>query len=189
MVRKSKLSGDETTDERRTVVLGLGSNLGNRLNALVRATRQLEKRVLDGMITSSVYETEPVGGPEQPDYLNIVLVGSTGHAPRVLLQIVQDIEHNLGRIRNIPWGPRTIDIDIILLANEVIREPDLIIPHPELQNRRFVLVPLQETAPQITIPPENESPGQILNRCPDRNRISPVLSPKQFIQMVRKVDD
>ena len=108
MVRKLKLSGDETTDKYRRVVLGLGSNLGDRLNTLVQATRQLEKRVLDGMITSSVYETEPVGGPEQPDYLNIVLVGSTGYAPRALLQVVQDIEHNLGRTRNIPWGPRTM---------------------------------------------------------------------------------
>ncbi len=189
MVRKLKLSGDKTTDNHRTVVLGLGSNLGDRLNTLVQATRQLEKRVLDRLITSSVYETEPVGGPEQPDYLNVVLVGSTGYPPRTLLQIVQDIEYKLGRTRSIPWGPRTIDIDIILLAKEVVREPDLIIPHPELKNRRFVLVPLQETAPQITIPPENESPGQILDRCPDRNQISRVLSPKQFIQMVRKVDD
>jgi len=134
--------------ERVTVFLGLGSNLGDRRRNLKEALRLIEE--MDGVTIrdiSPLYETAPVGGVEQGDFFNIVVKVETNLAPRELLHAVQGIEARLQRVRDVRWGPRTIDIDILLYGDIDIDEADLVIPHPEIMNRAFVLAPLNDIAP------------------------------------------
>jgi 2-amino-4-hydroxy-6-hydroxymethyldihydropteridine diphosphokinase len=124
--------------------IGLGSNLGDRLENLIRAVRLLEVRGVAVRRSSRVYETEPVGGPEQPDYLNAVVeVDATGSA-RDLLDACLRIEDEVGRVRGERWGPRVIDLDVLTFGDEEIDEPDLQVPHPRMHERGFVLIPLLE---------------------------------------------
>jgi 2-amino-4-hydroxy-6-hydroxymethyldihydropteridine diphosphokinase len=125
--------------------LGLGSNLGDRLAHLQRAVDLLGTE--DGvrvLRSSRVYETDPVGGPPQPDYLNAVIQIETDLSPRELLRTCMGVEIELGRIRDERWGPRTIDVDVLTYGGEKIDEPDLVVPHPRMHERGFVLVPLAE---------------------------------------------
>lgn len=126
-------------------VLGLGSNLGDRLANLQRATDVLGERPGVRVLRSSrVYETDPVGGPPQPDYLNAVVEIETSLEPRDLLTACLDVERELGRVRAERWGPRTIDVDLLIFDERTIDEPDLVVPHPRMLERAFVLVPLAE---------------------------------------------
>ena len=137
-----------------TAYIGLGSNMGNRADALRKAVRALEER--DGIRVkkrSSVWETEPLG-PPQPRFLNAAVEVETTLAPRELLAACLEIEASLGRVRanDTPKGPRPVDLDILLYGNEIIAEPDLIVPHPELHQRAFVMVPLGEIAGDVHHP-------------------------------------
>lgn len=125
------------------VFLGLGSNLGDRRKNLDAAIEKIRRL---GTVTkiSSYHETTPVGFIDQPDFLNAVLELQTELTPRALLTELLKIEADLGRIRDQRWGPRTIDLDILLYDNLQINEPDLIIPHPRMKEREFVMKPLQE---------------------------------------------
>ena len=135
------------------VVLSLGSNVGERLDHLNHAVQQLQVRgVITGIKVSSVYETEPIGGPEQGAFLNIVCVGSTPLAALELLSEVQSIEKDLGRERHERWGPRVIDIDIVTFGQEVISLEFLQVPHPRAEHRAFVLVPWKELDPRAQVP-------------------------------------
>ncbi|MEA2580141.1 MAG: 2-amino-4-hydroxy-6-hydroxymethyldihydropteridine diphosphokinase [Actinomycetota bacterium] len=132
--------------------LGLGSNLGDRLTNLQSATDLLRKESdLEIAASSRVWETDPVG-PPQPDYLNAVLEIDTDLSPRGLLGSCQHVEAALHRERAVRWGPRTIDIDILLFGDASIDEPDLTVPHPGLQERSFVVLPLMELAPDLVLP-------------------------------------
>jgi 2-amino-4-hydroxy-6-hydroxymethyldihydropteridine diphosphokinase len=104
---------------------------------------------------SSTYETEPVGYTEQPDFKNAVVMVSTTLQPRELLEVVLGIEQKMGRVRTIRWGPRVIDIDILLYDDKEIDEEGLQIPHPRMMERRFVLEPLAEIAPELVLPDGN----------------------------------
>lgn len=127
------------------VVLALGSNLGDRLAMLQAAVDRLaESPGVSVLAVSSVYETEPVGGPAQPDYLNAVAVVDTTLTPVELLAATQGIEAGLGRIRSERWGPRPIDIDIVDYAGVVSEDPTLTLPHPRAFERGFVIVPWSE---------------------------------------------
>jgi len=135
--------------------LGLGSNLGDRHGNLRKALEMLDAREgIDVAEASSFIETDPVGGPEgQPKFVNAAVAVDTTLSPRELLGACQEVERALGRERGpdeVRWGPRTIDIDILLYGDKVIREPDLRIPHPRMHEREFVLVPLAQIAPEIT---------------------------------------
>lgn len=132
--------------------LGLGSNLGDRAGSLRRALDALAADVLSDDVASGVYETEPVGGGPQPDYLNLVVTGMTALSPRELLDRCLDIEAGLMRRRGARNAPRTIDIDILLYGDRVIDEPGLTIPHPRLLERGFVLRPLAELAADVVHP-------------------------------------
>jgi 2-amino-4-hydroxy-6-hydroxymethyldihydropteridine diphosphokinase len=126
-------------------LLGLGSNLGDRLANLQRAVDLLGAR--DGIVarrSSRVYETDPVGGPPQPVYLNAVLEVDASLEPYELLGACREVEDELGRERLERWGPRTIDVDILTYGDREIDEPDLQVPHPRMHERAFVLVPLLE---------------------------------------------
>lgn len=133
--------------------LGLGSNLGDRLDHLQHAVDLVdddERTRVDGV--SSVYETEPVGGPEQGPYLNLAVRVHTRRSPPALLELAGAVEAALGRVREERWGPRTIDVDILLYGDRRVARPDLQIPHPRLTERAFALVPLIEVAPGASLP-------------------------------------
>jgi len=129
--------------------LGLGSNLGDRAGYLRGAVGALH----DLVAASSVYETEPVGGPaHQPPYLNMVVELATADSPRQLLERCRRLEAAAGRVRAERWGPRTLDVDVLLVDDLVVAEDDLVVPHPRLWDRRFVVEPLAELAPEL-VPP------------------------------------
>lgn len=132
--------------------LGLGSNLGDRLNHLRGAVALLGQRGARPVRSSRVYETDPVGGPPQPEYLNAVLEIATELAPRELLAACQGVEADLGRVRDERWGPRIVDIDVLTYGDRRIDEPGLQVPHPRMHERAFVLVPLLELVADPPLP-------------------------------------
>jgi 2-amino-4-hydroxy-6-hydroxymethyldihydropteridine diphosphokinase len=140
------MSGGEAT-RARTVALALGSNLGSREEFLAEARQRLEARVAPLEAVSRIYETEPVGPPGQGRYLNQVVLLRTAAHPEALLETILEIEVELGRTRSVRWGPRTIDIDILLCGGEIWETGRVTVPHPEMPARAFVLVPLAELLP------------------------------------------
>ena len=133
--------------------LGLGSNLGDRLANLQRVVDTLAAQPGVRVLRSSrVYETEPVGGPSQPEYLNAVLEIETNLSPRDLLDACLSAEATLGRVRAERWGPRAIDVDVLTYDHIEIDEPGLSIPHPRMHERGFVLVPLVELDAEPPLP-------------------------------------
>jgi GTP cyclohydrolase-4 len=139
-----------------TLYLGLGSNLGDRKANLEKAV-QLLGQTLSLEQLSSVYETQPVGYEEQPLFLNAVCRAATDIGPFQLLSLIKGIEVALDRVPSFPNAPRPIDIDILLYGNLVIEAPQLVIPHPRLAERAFVLIPLAEIAPDLTHPVSGRS--------------------------------
>lgn len=130
--------------------LGLGSNLGDRWANLRTAVDALP----DIVAVSPVYETDPVGGPEdQGPYLNCVVMLITDRTPRQLLSLCRDLEATAGRVRGERWGPRTLDVDVLLVGDAVVDDPDLQVPHPRMWERPFVLVPLADIAPDVVRTP------------------------------------
>ena len=133
--------------------LGLGSNLGDRLATIRDAVDLLAAQPgIDVQRTSRVWETGPVGGPEQPDFLNAVVQIETELDPHELLVAVNGVETTLGRTRDVRWGPRTIDIDILLIDRLTIDVRRLTVPHPRMQERAFVVMPLLELVPDPVLP-------------------------------------
>ena len=126
------------------IYLGLGSNLGDRLGNLHGAVAALQQHDVRMIRSSRVYETDPVGGPPQPDYLNAVIEVETTREPLDLMRVCLEVEESLGRVRAERWGPRIIDIDILTYGDRDVLEPNLAIPHPRMHERAFVLVPLLE---------------------------------------------
>ena len=128
--------------------LGLGSNLGDRAAHLQLAVDELATTPgVRVVAVSRVYETSPVGGPEQDDYLNAVVAIETDLDARGLLGVAQHLEQLAARVHTVRWGPRTLDVDVLLVGNERVAEPDLEVPHPRLYERGFVLAPLRDVAP------------------------------------------
>jgi 2-amino-4-hydroxy-6-hydroxymethyldihydropteridine diphosphokinase len=129
----------------RRAYFGIGSNLGERLSFLQLAVDHLA--ATDGITmvaVSPVYETAPVGGPEQPDYLNAVVAVDTTLTAHELLGVAQGIEAAAERVRTVRWGPRTLDVDVLLVGDERVDAPDLVVPHPRMTERAFVVVPLAD---------------------------------------------
>jgi 2-amino-4-hydroxy-6-hydroxymethyldihydropteridine diphosphokinase len=145
----------------------IGGNIGNRLQYLSRAREILLTLPLTIERTSAIYETEAWGIEAQEKFLNQVLRIKTGLSPTALLSAVLSIEEKMGRKRQLKYGPRTIDIDILFYNKEIIHSTKLNIPHPQLQNRRFVLVPLVEIAPELEHPVLHKNLTELLNDCND----------------------
>ena len=146
--------------------LGLGGNLGDRLAALQEALASLDATPgMRWVSCSSVYETEPWGVIDQPRFLNLVAGFETTLPPDALLSACQSVEATVGRTASYRWGPRLIDVDILLYGGEVVSlaTPDLQIPHPRLTQRAFVLVPLAEIAPDAIVPPDGVSVRRLLD--------------------------
>ena len=144
--------GDESARP-RTGYLGLGSNVGDRLGHLRAARAALPRHGVEVIAASSVYETEPQGElPDQPDFLNACVHVRTRLGPEQLLDACKAVERELGRTEGPRHGPRPIDVDVLLLGGIEHRSPRLVLPHPDLGRRRFVLVPLMELDPALALP-------------------------------------
>lgn len=146
----------------------LGSNMGNSKACLSKALIQIEKKI--GAVTrvSGLYSTAAWGNTNQPDFLNQVIIVETRLSARQTIQTILQIEKKMGRIRTVKNAPRNIDIDILFFNKETVWEEGLCIPHPQIQNRRFVLVPLNELSPNLKHPVLNKSIHQLLINCPDK---------------------
>lgn len=147
--------------------ISIGSNLGNRREQMERAIAFL--MVLAGVIIkrSDFYETRAWGKEDQPDFLNMCLMLQTTKSAPDLLKVIHDIETQLDRQRTEKWGQRTVDLDILFFNDEIINTDNLTIPHPYMAQRKFVLVPLAEIAPDFIHPIHHKSVQQLLAECPD----------------------
>lgn len=154
--------------------VGLGSNLGNRAGYLLLAVRCMLDAGLDVIRLSSIYETEPVEYENQPAFLNMVaeVRGSTLPKPEQMLARLLGIEHALGRTRDVPLGPRTIDLDLLIFKDEQLDTEFLRLPHPRMAARRFVLVPLAEIVPNLIHPVVGKSISELLAQTKDRSSVA-----------------
>jgi len=155
------------------VALGLGGNMGNRLQNIGKAQMLISQQVGEIVKVSALYQTAAWGNTDQPDFLNQAIIVKTPFTPKMLLNKCLYIEKQLGRRRDIPWGPRTIDIDILLYNDAIIDKEALHIPHPHMQNRRFVLQPLADIAPNYRHPQHSISLKKLLVACPDTLPVLP----------------
>jgi 2-amino-4-hydroxy-6-hydroxymethyldihydropteridine diphosphokinase len=152
--------------------IALGTNLGDRAYNL-RTALELLAQTADISITavSAIYETAPVGGPEQAPYLNACAALSTELPPTSLLLMMLDIEEKMGRVRKVRWGPRIIDLDLLLYGEIMMNTPLLELPHPRMSERDFVLIPLADIAPDLNIPGLNRTVAMILASRPDNEDV------------------
>jgi 2-amino-4-hydroxy-6-hydroxymethyldihydropteridine diphosphokinase len=158
-----------------TVAIGLGSNIGDRAANLAYGRSELERHGVSSCQYSSIYETAPFGTVQEQDlFLNQVVIGETELPPQALLGICLRIERECGRVRSIPGGPRTLDLDLLLYGDRSVNEPDLRTPHPRLTQRAFVLTPLAEIAPEWLIP---ETGGKTVAEC------AAALMPEQGVSL------
>jgi dihydroneopterin aldolase/2-amino-4-hydroxy-6-hydroxymethyldihydropteridine diphosphokinase len=146
------------------VYIGIGSNIGNRQKNCLRAIELLEKRGVIIKERSSMYETEPWGIKDQPKFINMVVEIETVLNPNELLRILKDVEKKVGRKESLKWGPRIIDLDILLVDDIILNEDNLKIPHPLMHKRDFVLQPLCEIAPDIKHPLLKLSINELLQK-------------------------
>ena len=154
------------------IFIGLGSNLGDRATYLHRALSELENLHQTTVRKySSIYETEPVGVKTQPMFLNMVAELDSMLRPDELVRELKEIEHRVGRTVSEHWGPREIDLDLLYYGGEMLNETALHVPHPEISNRRFVLVPLKEIAAEFQDPLRHLSIEELLQRCSDTSAV------------------
>lgn len=145
----------------------LGSNMGNSQQQLTEAIKHINKEIGDVIRRSSLYATAAWGNTDQPDFLNQVIVAETEMNAEDTIRQILSIEKKMGRVRTVKNAPRVIDIDILFFNRDIIQSPNLIVPHPEIQNRRFVLVPLNELSPLLQHPVLHKNMHQLLLSCKD----------------------
>jgi 2-amino-4-hydroxy-6-hydroxymethyldihydropteridine diphosphokinase len=146
----------------------LGSNMGNSKKQLSKATGLIEKQIGKLLRQSSLYQTAAWGNTNQPDFLNQVIIVQTKLNAGQTMQAILSIEKKMGRIRTVKNAPRIIDIDILFFNKEIINDKELIVPHPQLQKRRFVLTPLNELSPNFKHPVIKKSIHRLFIHCPDK---------------------
>lgn len=149
------------------IFLSLGSNLGNRLNNLKEARELIYDTVGKVIATSSLYRTDPWGVTDQPEFYNLVMMIESELPPSILLERLLDAEKEMGRVREKKWGARLIDIDLLFYHNQVLNLPHIIIPHPQIPFRRFVLEPMAEIAPAFIHPVLHKNIATLLAECGD----------------------
>lgn len=157
---------------RSGIFLLLGTNLGDRLSHLATVRTHLEAEVGPVIKSSAIFETAAWGKTDQPSFFNQVVIVSTQQDPRQLLTTILNIEHRMGRVREEKWGPRIIDIDILFYHNLLVNEADLTIPHVGIPDRRFVLEPLNEIAPDLLHPGLHMTINQLLQACDDPSQVN-----------------
>jgi 2-amino-4-hydroxy-6-hydroxymethyldihydropteridine diphosphokinase len=158
------------------VFLLLGVNLGDRIQQLARARTSISQHIGPIVEGSQLYETDAWGKEDQPRFLNQVVKVNTTKSARRVLELIQEIETALGRVREVRWDARLIDIDILFYGKAIIDERDLQIPHPLLPQRRFALVPMNEIAPEWMHPVLNQQIAEILEQTDDRLEVTPILN-------------
>jgi len=151
--------------------LSLGSNLGNKIRNLARAARLLGECGMEVLAASSIYLTEPVDNRNQPWFANQALEVRSSLDPQALLGLAKSVEKKMKRVPTIAKGPRTIDIDILLAGDDILDTPDLVLPHPRLAQRNFVLVPLCEIAPETRHPVLGKTIRELALSCSDSARV------------------
>ena len=149
------------------IYLLLGGNIGDRINNLSAAKTLIEQKIGKVYKHSSLYQTVAWGNNDQPDFLNQVILIKTKFSASKTMKIILTIENDMGRIRTIKNAPRIIDIDILFFNEAIINTPNLTIPHPEIANRKFVLIPLSQISPDLKHPVLNKSVIELLNLCKD----------------------
>ncbi len=154
------------------IFLSLGSNVGNRGANLQTALVNLEQWEVRVLRSSSIYETEPFGKKDQGNFFNLAVQVKTDRTPEDLLMVLHAIERSMGRERKEPWGPRTIDLDILFYGDKVKNDDHLTIPHRHLADRRFVLEPLAEIAPGFVHPVLKKTVEQLLKECTDKGTVT-----------------
>ena len=157
--------------ERTEVYLSLGANLGNRRLAIERGLDALQRDGVRLLARSSLYETEPVDMEDQPWFLNLAVRAETLISPQQLLDTCKAIESELGRKDGVRFGPRRLDIDILLYGRMTIRRPELVVPHSRMHERRFVLIPLVEIAPKLTDPRDNRRFADVLDGLDEGKKV------------------
>lgn len=164
-------------DTMNKTYLLLGSNMGNSHRQLKSAIKYIEQKIGEVTRKSGLYQTAAWGNTDQPDFLNQVLIVATKLSAPDLLKHILLIEEKMGRVRTIKNAPRIIDIDILFFNKEIISAKNLMVPHPEIANRRFVLIPLNELSPNLKHPISNKSMHELLLGCTDE------LNVKKFYQL------
>ncbi len=159
----------EADRNKHVAYVGLGSNMGNREKNIAAALNSLEStRGINVTKASGLYETEPVGGPPGQDlFINAVVRVETTLTSRRLLEVCLNIEDSLGRKRSVRWGPRTIDLDLLSFDDEIRASAKLMLPHPQMHTRRFVMEPLAEIAPDFVHPTLEQTAAEILDALPE----------------------
>lgn len=147
--------------------------MGRREERLREGLERLSRKVVVARV-SRFYESEPWGNPGQRWFLNAAVLGKCGLSPEGLLEFVKDVEKESGRKPRERWGPRELDVDILLMGERVVRMPDLIVPHPRMAARRFCLVPASEIAPSAIVPPGGKTVADLLSECKDPLRVHPL---------------
>ena len=160
-----------------TAYILIGGNIGDRFANLLTAKELINKQCGTIIKESSVYQTAAWGLKEQPDFLNQVLILSTTLNPETLMRSLLSVEETMGRKRSIKFGPRIIDLDILLINDFLIESEFLTVPHPALQQRKFALIPLNEVAPDLLHPVENKTINQLLTECNDELVVQKISTP------------
>lgn len=153
-------------------ILSLGSNIGDKFNFLTLTKSLIYHKIGQILLSSNIYETEPWGVENQDSYLNQVISVQTDRTPNELLKDIHSIEKELGRIRNVHYGARTIDIDILYYGERIINAKRLKIPHPHIQKRRFILVPLSEVSPDMLHPLLKKTNQELLDVVKDNGKVT-----------------
>ena len=162
--------------------------MGDRLVNIVSALALLDRRSELSLVSlSSVYETEPLGMKNQPDFLNGAVCFTAELSPMAVLQACLDAEKQGGRRRTRRWGPRIIDLDLLLYDSLQIKTEELMVPHPQLANRRFVLEPLVEIAPDATVPGLNKNTRRLLNETTDSSRVRFFMASALLMNLIKEV--
>jgi 2-amino-4-hydroxy-6-hydroxymethyldihydropteridine diphosphokinase len=147
------------------ILLGLGSNIGDREQQLQQALKRLTEHADICIVAiSNIYETKPVGDSDQPDFLNMTAMVETSLTPIELLKRCLSVETDMGRVRTRRWGPRIIDVDLLIFNDITLETPELRLPHPEIVNRSFVLIPLNDIVPQLFLS-NGRSVGELADAC------------------------
>jgi len=157
----------------RRLFLGLGANLGDRARQLAVGLEMLANKGVTPVRIAPIYETEPVGMRQQPNFLNLVAEVETTLSTREVMEVALGVERRAGRVRREPGGPRTLDVDLLLDGDLVLAEEGLEVPHPRLHLRRFVLVPLADLAPGLVHPVTGKTVAALLTECPDSTGLWP----------------